>query len=635
MRTGRNRLKYTILVLFTAALAVLVYVAPHVKSEEELIIYDVHADSPRIVKDDGSIEFSDYLRIRNTTGHAYDLTGLFLSDSSKDYDKLPLDGLVIEPGDSVMIKLDPSWNFALKRDLSENIYLSDKNGKTLFKYSDHLRPESPNLSADSGFYNNEFYLEMSAIGDGIIYYTLDGSVPDQDSLIYSEPIRVYDRTAEPNTVVNVPNTIKRYLETEYYDEGQGEVIKIEQPSEKPVDKAFIVRAAVIDKNGNRSDVITREYFFCKGKYKSIISVVADRSDLFGPYGIVSTGAEYDEWYLNGQEGEEPSVNYKQKGREWEVAADVDYFVEEELVFTQKCGLKLQGRTTRDRRIKNFQLRARNSYSGSDVLEYDFFDKEKYRSDGIVLDENFNESVFYDLVDDEDIIKPRTTGRVALFINGEFWNDVYLRQRIDEKYFEDHYGIAQDNLVILSESFPETDYSDEDEYNMLMSRYLEIDDFVTENDISIGENYEKLRTMMDVDSYIDYLAINTWAGNTDWAEYNNDMYWFVKNPYDNSYGDGRIRWMLHDGDYVFDERTKILEDGFADEGPLFKNLMSNDTFRQELINRLRELGTTSFSEKNIKEHLESGKWDESELNKAEDYLLKRKNTIQTVINEINK
>jgi len=68
MRTGRNRLKYTILVLFTTALAVLVYVAPHVKSEEELIIYDVHADSPRIVKDDGSI---DHPRIMTN----YRLTG--------------------------------------------------------------------------------------------------------------------------------------------------------------------------------------------------------------------------------------------------------------------------------------------------------------------------------------------------------------------------------------------------------------------------------------------------------------------------------------------------------------------------------------------------------------------------------
>ena len=55
----------------------------------------------------------------------------------------------------------------------------------------------------------------------------------------------------------------------------------------------------------------------------------------------------------------------------------------------------------------------------------------------------------------------------------------------------------------------------------------------------------------------------------------------------------------------------------------------------MAGRLRELGETAFSERNVKQHLESGKWDESELKKAEDYLLERKNTIQRVINEINK
>lgn len=633
MKSRKKIIKFAILGVFTAFLAVILYIGPHVKLPKELIIYDVHTNSPRIVKDDGAIEFSDYVRIRNMTDHPYDLTGYFLSDSSKDYKKLPLDGVIIPAFDSVMIKLDPSWNFALKRDNSENVYLSDTKGNMVFKYTDSMKPEEPKLSADSGFYNEEFYLKLSVKGRVPIYYTLDGSEPDISSYVYTEPIRVYDRSEEPNTVVNVPNTIKRYLEKEYYDEDRDVTVSVEQPDEAPVDKAFIIRAAAIDEYGNRSETVTREYFFCGNKYRNIISVVADRDDLFGPYGIVSTGAEYDEWYLNGMEGDSPSVNYNQKGREWEVAADMDYFRGGTKVLEQKCGLRLQGRTTRDRRIKNFQLRARNCYSGSDVFAYDFFDGEEYRSDGVILDDSFKESVFYDLVDDETIIKPKTTDRVALFLNGEFWNNIYIRQRLDEKYFEDHYNIAPDNLVIMAESFPETDYADEEEYNTIRGWYLAIDDFAINNDLSVAENYEKIQTMMDIDSYIDYLAINTWAGNTDWAEFENDMYWRVKEPNDDPGGDGRFRWMLHDGDYAFDSEISILSDWFLEESPLYRALMENDSFRQKFAERLTELGETAFSEENVKNHLESGKWDEPELEEAEKFLLNRKNVMKDVINKI--
>ena len=112
--------------MLTAFLTVILYFAPHVKAMPELIIYDVHPESPRIVKDDGTIEFSDYVMIRNLTDQPYDLTGLFLSDSRSELKKLPLDGVVIEGGASSMIKLDPSWNFALKNSGDESVYLSDQ-----------------------------------------------------------------------------------------------------------------------------------------------------------------------------------------------------------------------------------------------------------------------------------------------------------------------------------------------------------------------------------------------------------------------------------------------------------------------------------------------------------------------------
>jgi len=631
MKVGKNLTAYLLFIVFSAVLAVLFGISPKSQAASELIIYDVHPESPRIVKDDGSIEFADYVRIRNMSDHPYDLTGLFLSDSSKDYAKLPLDGIVIEPGGSQMIRLDPSWNFALKASGDESVYLSDVAGNTIYRYTSKMKPKQPVLSAESGFYTDEFYLEMTARGNAVIHYTLDGSNPTEDSPVYNEPIRIYDRSNEPNTVVNVPNTVRRYLEKEVYDE-YGNHSVIEQPKEDPVDKAFIIRAAAIDEYGNRSDTVTREYFFCGDKYENIISVVADREELFGPCGILVTGTEYDEWYLNGMEGDPPVTNFKKKGRDWEIAADMEYFLGGTKVFGQKCGLKLQGKSTRQRRIKNFQLRARNSYSGSDEFAYDFFENEEYRPDGIHLDDCFDESLLFDIVRDEKIIKSKTTGRVALFINGEFWNNVYIRQKIDEKYFEDHFGIMPDNLIVLAETFPETDYENEEEFDEIRGYYFAIYDFIEDHDLAVAENYEKIRSMMDVDSYIDYFAINTYIGSADWAEVQNDEYWRVKVPFDEGYGDGRFRWILHDADWIFNDSTKF-EEGFITHFDLFDSLMENADFRQRFANRLEELHNTCFSEENILRHTRSGKWDEPGLEEAEQFLLGRFEALEPLINGI--
>ncbi len=629
MRTRNNLFIYSIISILSAFLLILFFVAPKVKPDKDLVIYDVHADSPRIVKEDGSIEFSDYVRIRNMTDHLYDLTGLFLSDSRKNTQKLPLDGVVIGAKDSVMIKLDPSWNFALKRDGNEDVYLTDSRGNVLYKYKPSMKPQIPQLSADSGFYESDFYLKMSSKGNCTIYYTLDGSEPDENSQIYTEPIHVYDRSNEPNTVVNVPNTIKNYLDEGYTDAETGEYKLIEQPVEGPVDKAFIIRALTVDECGNKSDIVTKEYFFFGDKYKNIISIVADRDDLFGDYGILSTGKEYDEWYLNGKEGEQPSVNYNQKGRDWEIPADMDYFRGGTKVFGQKCGLKLQGRKTRDRRIKNFQLRARNSYSGSDVFEYDFFDNEPYRSDGIILDDSFNESVFLELVENENIIKQKTTEGVALFVNGEFWNNIYIRQRIDEKYFADHYNIQPENLILLSEAFPEIGGEDEKSAEEATAMYIAIDKFAEENDLELRENYEKIQTMMDIDNYIDYIAINTWIGNTDWGEFNNDMYWRTKTPDDSQYGDCRFRWILHDGDYAFNGDFELQNFQMLYEGPLYPSLIKNEEFRNSLSLRMEELGETTFSDANIAKITGSGKWNGTEAMEIKGFFEKRKLQIKDI------
>ena len=611
----------------------LLFIAPGEKETPgpypELIIYDVHPDCPRIIKDDGSIAIADYLRIRNMSDKPCDLSGLYLSDLREKYGKLPLQGM-LEGNGSRMVTLDPSINFALKK--GESVYLSDYKGNIIFEYTADMKPDEPVFSADSGFYDTEFELYLSAPEKLSIHYTLDGSAPDEDSPVYTGPIHVYDRSGEENRVVSVQNTIRHYFEEEYYDEVSGFMVKIDDVIDTPVDKAFIVRAVAMDDSGNKSDIITREFFFCGDKYKNIISVVADPDELFGDHGIAAVGKEYDDWYLGGQEGAEPEPNYMKSGREWEIAADMDYFRDKNKVFGQKCGLRVQGRTTRFRRIRNFQLRARNCYSGSEVFDCDIFENEPYRSRALILDDSFGESFFLSLVEDEKILKQKTTDRVAFFLNGEFWNDIYIHQKLDVSFFSDHLQLPAYSFFVLSESFvdissPENPFrGDEEKF------YVELDGFAEKNDLSQDKNYKVIGKMMDIDSYIDYLAINTWAGNNDWGEMNNDIVWRVYTPSGQGNTDGRFRWVLHDSDAVFRDNRQIGANEAIESSVLYTNLTKNADFRQKFKERIKELGETTFSEENIRRELESGKWDEPEKEQIAEFMKNRREEMNRIIDE---
>ena len=628
MRFKKNLFKSAILLLFSAFWLTVLFASPKTETKEELVICDVHTNNPRIVKNDGEIEFADYVRIKNLGDKTVDLSGRFLSDSKKDLQKYPLDGYIIEAGRSVMIKLDPSWNFALNKSGSENVYLSDREGNILFVYKSSMKPEKPRVSAYSGFYRAPFYIRITGSKDSRIYYSIDGNEPDETSILYNDPIYVYDRSDEPNSVVNAENIVRSSIDDRYEEE-----LAI-PPIVSPVDKAFIVRAVAIDRYGNKSDIVTREYFFCGDKYKNVISVVSDRDDLFGPQGILSVGDEYEEWSQTGGEGDAPEPNFMKKGRDWEVPADFDFFKNGRLVLSQKCGLRLQGRTTREKRIKNFQLRSRKRYSGSSVFEYDFFEDEPFRSRGITLDDSFRESLFLAIVDKEKIISQKTTERIALFINGEFWNNIYIHQRLDEQYFYDHFSISPDNLIVLNESFPEIYPGGVEEYEKVRNYYLAIDEFVRENDMKLSSNYEKLQTMMDMDSYIDYLAINTWVGCNDWCEYENDMYYRVEKPYDNAYGDGRFRWILHDGDNVFNREVSLATPGRISEDGLYSGLLVNSEFRKSLSERIETLGKTTFSDKNLNRVFSDERWDEPEKEEIIDFFRTRKDTMNDFVQNID-
>ena len=141
------------------------------------------------------------------------------------------------------------------------------------------------FSVESGFYEEPFTLVLSAPVGTEIYYTLDGSEPDEHAMKYTEPILIEDATKNDN----------RYsLRTDVTTGYMSELIGVHNPDlqppgyvlpDYPIDKCTVVRAVYLDEEGALSEIKTGNYFVGFDEKKgydgfNIISVVTDPDNLF-------------------------------------------------------------------------------------------------------------------------------------------------------------------------------------------------------------------------------------------------------------------------------------------------------------------------------------------------------------------
>lgn len=600
---------------------------------------------------DGTQVSYDYIELFNDGILPCRLDDLYLSDNMKNLKKLSLHGIEIEAKGFYTVYLDDLVSFAIKQS-GETIYLSNDSGQILeqVEYEDvgnemslsrmkdgselwtaaYCTPdecnengvykyvEKPELSHKSGFYDEEFDLTITASGDTTIFYSIDGSAPDETSMAYETPIHIYDISAEENRFRSIDNVVEDW--------------KNNEQDKTPVDKAFILRAVAIDADGNQSDVVTETYFIQKEKYEAaqVVSIVADPEQLFGDNGIYVTGKEYDEWYLGENEGEKPIANFFKGGKEWEIPADMAMLNENNILLHQDIGLRIQGGTSRIYGLKRFSVYAREEYSGSERFDYAFWeDGQPIHS--FVLRNGFADVICQDIAQDRNVAIQRSVP-VTVFLNGEYWYDTYLREKYSSLYFEDQYGIAKDDLIICLNGT--LDEGVETDQRLFMDLYS----YIEENDLADSQKYEEFGEIIDIQNYIDYLCINICTANMDFDEYKNALMWRSRTKGSGQYQDGRWRWALYDMDsqewnYVNLESYGVEDDAAINsftqdpvtagaalnQRPLFVALKRNETFCRDFVLSFMDIVNTDFTEVHAKDVLE--KWG-SDITYFNSFFVKR-------------
>lgn len=496
-------------------------------------------------------------------------------------------------------------------------------------YSGVLNP--PVFSQNSGFFTSDFNLTLSSTDSGAtIVYTLDGSDPDAgnlggttyshknqytefpgqptgpllnksyQTLQYSTPLNIIDRSPQPNKVSTISSTYS--FDPSYYI------------PDNPLFKGTVVRAKVIKPGYLSSKIITKTYFITpEGSSKFTLPVVSVsvNEDRFFDYnaGIFVAGKDFDDWRAanpNGVARSGDAGNYYREGIESERRGNLSYFVNGSEVISQEVGFRIRGGSSRRYENKSLSVFARSDY-GDDDLDYKFFNDLSYTSfERLTLSNSgtdFRKTMFKDalahrickeLYPEKEAYQP-----TIAFLNGEFWGIYNIRERYDNNYFKRVYNT---NDVDFLEYNGAPQEGDAVHYDAMM-------DYLETHSLSSTGNFDYIKTQLDPDSFTDYFISEIYLQNSDWPN-NNIHYWRNRVAYTPSapYGlDGRWRWMYHDLDSTFAVdthdfnydalaiATSVNEDGVnpAWSTLILRRLLENNSYKNDFINRFADLLNTSF------------------------------------------
>ncbi len=464
--------------------------------------------------------------------------------------------------------------------------------------TDHLNPGWPKpglvvYSTPGGLYPNSFLLHLECYEpETRIHFTLDGSAPDSNSLVYTKPLYLDYSLFSKAAISHI----------------QVSPVNLHSPPHKNTPQAIVIRAAAYDHSGQRlGDVYTQSYFIQSlGSHHPglpILSLSADHDLLFDPVnGIMVPGVNWNEadpdW----------TGNYYMRGLEWERPAYAEFFESDGSVgFAQALGLRTRGSNSRRLPQKGLKLYARSEY-GDSWIHYPVFPDQNYFAYKRLVLKPFSASWSQAGIEDylahqmarELQIDRKASRPVILYLNGEYWGVYFLQESGDEDYLELRHGVDSRSVDIIGNWFGAVEYGSADEF-------MELYDFIEKNDFSDDAVFQSAAERIDIDNFIDYQLFEIFIANYDWPA-NNMKCWKARGP------GNRWRWIFFDGDAGFQNVEFNGFDHAMDTGEQFwptngrstlflRRLLENVSFQERFFGRMQELINNELDYQSSSLHLD--------------------------------
>jgi len=582
-----------ICVRFALSLLVLLTLDATARSQSpEVVINEFLASNQAADRDPGFGEFSDWVELYNATAEAVDLSGYYATDDLDEPLKWQIPaGTLIGPHGFLLLWADgrdTGLHLSFKLDKAgEQLGLYTPQGEAVDTLSfgpqqddmsygrladdatqwRFLSPPSPGAFNDAqdsveltpaplfsiagGFYEGAQVLRFENAEQIDIYYSLDGTPPDDSAIRYRDPL-LLDATTAVRAIGYAPGLAP-------------------------------------------SDVVTHTYFIDEPIHLPFISIVTDPDNFFSDErGIYVTGT-------NGRGGYCDSAirNLKQ---DWERPVNVElYEMDGTLGFNQRAGVKIFGGCSRHRfPQKSLALFARKTY-GKGSFRYQLFpDKDIDRFESFILRSSADDQVhtlFRDALSQMVLVEYMDADYQAyrpavLFLNGQYWGIHNLREKVNEHYAAGNFHIDADQVNLLERNGSVVSGTD--------AGYDAMVDYANSHDLADPDHYEVVSAQIDIDQYIDYQIGHIYLAERDWPG-NNIKFWRASSgPY------ARWRWVNFDMDQCFttgwinedmiDKTTTTLGSGWPNpewSTRLFRNLLENEGFRHEFVQRYAYHMNTTF------------------------------------------
>ncbi len=326
--------------------------------------------------------------------------------------------------------------------------------------------------------------------------------------------------------------------------------------------------------------VTRSYIKTSDSYTiPVVSIVGNQKyftddmwgiDVVGKNGITGNGREND------------PANWNQ---DWERPVNFSFLSSEgEMLFNQDVNIAVSGGWTRQISPRSMKLKSNKIFDGQNRFDFSFFPQKPYiRNKQLVLrnggNDYWNNSARFMDGALETIIQRsgidldcQSYVPIIEYVNGELRGVLNMREPNNDKYAYANFGYDDEEL----DAFENKEFKNGN--NEAYKRLINLSE-----DVNGPGVYEEIRTLLDIDEFANYMAVEFYLGNDDWPDNNIKAY--------RSQKDGRFRFVCFDLDYAFNPWGRTISSSLSTYSKgedrvemivLFLNLLKHEDFRKQFI-----------------------------------------------------